>query len=114
MRFTFSVRSNSFGAAPAKARAGIAKGFAAAKDVLLEDMKRRTPVDTTALRNSETAESDERSLTLKAGGGEVDYAIYVHQGTRFVGPRPFMRDAIEQGASRIADDLAAGIRGELQ
>lgn len=111
MKITFSVRSNSFGAAPAKARAGIAKGFAAAKDVLLEDMKRRTPVDRGELRASETAESDERSLTLRAG---TDHAIYVHQGTRRMAPRPFMRDAIEQGASRVAADLAAGIRGELQ
>jgi len=80
---------------------------------LLEDVKRRTPVDRGNLRASETATSDDRSLTLSAGGGDVDYALFVHQGTRRMPPRRFMAEAVEQGIGRIEEALASGIRGEL-
>lgn len=108
-----TVKSNRLPQMPAAAKRGVAKGFASAKGPLLADMKRRTPVDTSALRNSETAESDDTSLTLTAGGGDVDYAVYVHQGARGRAPRRFMTDAIEAGTPNIINALADGIASEM-
>lgn len=113
MKVTVRVTKNDLGKMPAAAKRGVAKGFASAKGPLLADMKRRTPVDTSALRNSETAESDDTSLTLTAGGGDVDYAVYVHQGARGRAPRRFMTDAIEAGTPNIINALADGIASEM-
>lgn len=113
MAVTVKVLRNDFPKMPAAAKRGVAKGFASAKGPLLADMKRRTPVDTSALRNSETAESDDTSLTLTAGGGDVDYAVYVHQGARGRAPRRFMTDAIEAGMPGIVNALADGIASEM-
>ena len=111
MKVTVKVLRNEFGKMPAAARRGVAKGFASAKGPLLADMQRRTPVDTGELRGSETAESNDASLTLTAGS---DHALYVHQGTRRMAARPFMRDAIEAGLPSIVKALQDGITSEMK
>lgn len=115
MPVTVRVLSNDFPKMSAAAKRGIAKGFASAKGPVLADMQRRTPVDRSWLRDSETAESDDTSLTLTAGGGEhdVDYALYVHNGARGRAPRRFMTDAIEAGMPGIVNALADGIASEM-
>lgn len=37
------------------------------------------------------------TATLQAGGGNVDYAIFVEEGAGNRGPRPFIRPAFEKG-----------------
>lgn len=110
MPVTVRVIRNDFPKMSAAAKRGIAKGFASAKGPLLADTQRRTPVDTGELRSSETAESDDTSLTLTAG---TDHAVYVHQGTRRMAARPFMRDAVEAGMPAIVNALADGIASEM-
>lgn len=113
MDLRLTIRSNRFPQAPALLRRAIGAGFEAARGPLLADMQRRTPVDTAALRESERAESDDQRLTLAAGGGEVDYALYVHQGARGRQGRPFMRDAVEQGAPAVAQAIVDAATREL-
>lgn len=102
MRLEFRIAKNDFGVAPARMRGALGKAFASAKGPLLADMQRRTPVDTGALRDSEQATSDDRSLTLTAG---TDHALYVHQGTSRMAARPFMRDAVEANIPAIVDAI---------
>lgn len=57
--------------------------------------KARCPVDTGNLRASITWELARQGDELVARiGTNVPYAIYVHEGTRFMAPRPFLRDAL--------------------
>ncbi len=98
MEIRFEIRANRFPQAPALMRQAIGAAFASQKAPLLSDANRRTPVDTGELRNSESAESDQTSLTLRATAG---HAIYVHQGTSRMPPQPFMRTAVESAIPRI-------------
>lgn len=111
MKVTVKVLRNDFAKMPAAAKRGVAKGFASAKGPLLADTQRRTPVDTGELRGSETATSDDTSLTLTASS---DHAVYVHQGTRRMRARPFMTDAIEAGMPSIVNALSDGIASEMK
>lgn len=104
MRFEFVITRNDFPQAPALMRRAVGDGFAQAKGPLLASMQAGTPVDTGELRGSETAESDDASLTLRA---TAEHAIYVHQGTHKMPARPFMTDAIEAGLPDVVDAIAA-------
>lgn len=115
MAVTVKVLRNDFPKMPAAAKRGIAKGFAQVRPTVLAESKRRTPVDSGGLRDSQTAESDDSSLTLTAGAGLPDArAIFVHQGTRRMAARPYLRDAIEASVPAIANAIESGIRSEMQ
>jgi HK97 gp10 family phage protein len=65
-------------------------------EVILEEMKTLTPVDTGALRDSERIEVVDDAVLLVAGDGErVDYAIFVEIGTYKMAAQPYMRPAID-------------------
>jgi HK97 gp10 family phage protein len=53
------------------------------------------PTDTGALRDSIAVELNRRtgSATVTAGNEQVDYAVFVHEGTHLVEGRPFLREA---------------------
>lgn len=110
MRLDFKITKNTFPTAPAAMRRAIGAGFDASKGPLLASMQQMTPVDTGELRGSESATSDDTSLTLKATAG---HAVFVHQGTRRMGPRPFMRGAIESGLPGVIDNITAAAMREL-
>lgn len=63
--------------------------------------KRRAPVDTGRLRSSLTtalfAVPYEPFLACRVGT-DVDYAVYVHEGTRYMVGRPFLEDALREVA----------------
>jgi hypothetical protein len=111
MELRFEVKSNRFPATLPAMKRAIGAGFAQAKESLLADMQRRTPVLSGALRDSESADSDETSLTLSAG---TDHALYVHNGTYRMAARRFMADAIEAGAPAIVDAIVAAAGSELR
>jgi HK97 gp10 family phage protein len=111
MDLRFEVKSNRFPAMSPAMKRAIGAGFAQAKESLLADMQRRTPVLSGALRDSESADSDETSLTLSAG---TDHGIYVHQGTRRMAARPFMRDAVEAGVPAIVDAITSAAGSALR
>lgn len=66
------------------------------------DSKLNAPVDTGYLRASHTT----RLLPLK---GEVEpmarYAIYVHEGTRFMRARPFLLKAVNENERFVQDEF---------
>lgn len=55
--------------------------------------KTRCPVDTGRLRSSITWRLESSPLTAIVGTN-VSYAIFVHEGTRYMPGRPFLTDAL--------------------
>lgn len=90
------------------------------------EAKRNTPVDTGRLRNSiavaqdpaeasrnsdAATEAGEASNAIQKGmlsaviGTNVNYAPKIHEGTRFIAPRPFLRNALEANRGKLLDEL---------
>jgi HK97 gp10 family phage protein len=59
------------------------------------DAKQRAPVKTGNLRASITAQMTDRLSATVGTGPQAPYAEHVHEGTRRMSPRPFMRQASE-------------------
>jgi HK97 gp10 family phage protein len=90
-------------------------------DEAVERAKDRCPVDTgnlkTTIRKEYPTGDESKSIYVSAGGmmgtasppQEVDYAIYVHEGTRSMVARPFL----EQGAREAVRVLKWGQTGKL-
>lgn len=61
--------------------------------------RQRAPVDTGRLRSSIATTRPEargdRTLVVRIGSN-VRYAIFVHEGTRYMRARPFLREAINE------------------
>lgn len=57
-----------------------------------------TPVDTGRLRASTYSRFQPLTGIV---GTNVDYGIFVHEGTRFMPARPFLRDAVENSESDV-------------
>lgn len=92
MSIQFVVKTNKFPQASALMKKAVGDAFRTQAGPALSDMQRRTPVDTGELRGSEKVEATDTSMTFRATAG---HAGYVHQGTRYMGARPFMTDAID-------------------
>lgn len=76
-----------------------------AKDEL-ENSPRR--IDTGRLRSSITHASDQESVTV---GTNVEYAIYVHEGTRKMAPNAFLKNAFERNMGQVQEYLVNSLRG---
>lgn len=78
----------------------------------------RTPVATSNLRRSE-ASSTERDGNRIMGivGTNVIYAVFVHEGTRFMKARPFFTDALNESGDDVLaifeDAVAKAVAGGL-
>lgn len=68
-----------------------------AADELENDPRR---VDTGRLRNSITSEYDSAEQAVYVGTN-VDYAVYVHEGTRRMAPNRFLKNAFERNADQV-------------
>lgn len=101
---------NAFPQAPANLRRGLQSGMERGGQAIFADMQNRTPVATGALRESERIEVHDGQMRLYAG---APYALFVHQGTHRMGPRPFMTGALQSGQSGLyqamADDASAAL-----
>jgi HK97 gp10 family phage protein len=75
-------------------------GIAMQKSALLveADAKRRTPVDTGRLRASIYTKIGLVRSTVQP---KTNYALYVHEGTRHMRPRPYMEQAAEAMEGRV-------------
>lgn len=102
----WTYRQNGLTGAPGKVKSAISGVFRSNASAVLSDMQRRTPVDTGELRASETATSDDTSLTVRA---TAEHAAYVHFGTRYMSPRPFMQDALDAAVPTVLSDLTDAI-----
>ena len=114
MEFQVTVVKNGLRGATGKSRSGIAKKLAGEKGWVLADAQQQTPKRTEKLVRSEKATSDANSIRLTAGGGEVDYALHVHNGTYKMAAQPFLRDAAEAAVPRIAEGVGQAIAESLQ
>ena len=57
------------------------------------ESKKSTPVDTGRLRTSIISDIRPMKATIAP---HTDYAIFVHEGTRHIESRPFMREGVEK------------------
>ena len=73
---------------------------------VLADAQRAAPVKTGYLRNSGHVEPGDdqysRFVVFSAS-----YAIYVHEGTRYMMGRPFLRQSVELHRNTFRDDLSS-------
>jgi HK97 gp10 family phage protein len=78
---------------------------------LVGEAKRRTPVDTGILRGANqfriVSVSDGKMLQLF---NNTEYAGFVHEGTRYMKPRRFITDAVNQNQTKIKEVAAAAYR----
>lgn len=72
--------------------------------------KKRTPVDTGYLRNSIFVIKDTLGAIISTN---TDYAVYVHEGTRYVRSRPFMRWGVDDASKDIEDVFSEEIEKVL-
>jgi len=70
--------------------------------VAISDQARfNCPVDTGNMRSKIKFETDNNDLKATIGTEDVDYAIFVHQGTRKQSPQPFLVQALDEILGRI-------------
>lgn len=73
--------------------------------------KQVTPVDTGRLRASIFTDIQPLIATIQP---KTDYAIYVHEGTRYITGRPFMKQGVEMAKDEIErvvnDEVSQGLK----
>lgn len=62
--------------------------------------KQRAPVDTGRLRSS--IATDIRPLTASVKTN-TNYAVYVHDGTRYITARPFLSESVQEVSEQVDD-----------
>jgi HK97 gp10 family phage protein len=78
-----------------------------------EKAKRNSPVDTGRMRASITKHTTSRNLHGEVVVG-VNYGIYVHEGTRHMRGRPFLKDAVGQSERDIESYLVEAINNVIK
>lgn len=82
-----------------------------------EEMKRRVPVDTGALRRNITSRVQPSKLTAEIGprrGAGVHYAYWVEFGTSSMPAQPFARPAAERAREVFPKNLRKHVGDELK
>lgn len=79
--------------------------------VILDEMKTLTPVDTGALLESEGMEVVNNELFIYAG---EDYASYVEFGTYKMAAQPFMRPAIDTKSNEAVAAMGVNIENQIK
>ena len=72
--------------------------------------KINAPVDTGRLRASILTEIEPLRATVSP---TVSYAVFVHEGTRYIRSRPFMYDAVQQTKDEINDIFISEIKKSI-
>lgn len=74
------------------------------------DSKRGTPVDTGHLRSS----TYERFSNLKGEvGTNTEYDMFVHDGTRFMKGRPYLRNSVENNSNKTESNFTRAVQNVL-
>lgn len=74
------------------------------------DSRRGTPVDTGRLR----ASTYERFSNLKGEvGTNTDYDIFVHEGTRYMRGRPYLRKAVDSNQAETERNFTVAVQNVL-
>ena len=88
-----------FVGSPQKLRRAIGSALKKSSFLIERESKKRAPVDTGRLRASIFTTLKPFTAIVEP---KVKYAIYVHEGTRFTRPRPFMRLAADDNQQKIS------------
>lgn len=94
----------------AKIQTAVAAGWNTTGAQLLASAQAAAPVDTGELRDSGSISVSGTTLTIQFS---ADHAVYVHEGTRYMGARPFLRTTLEQAASAIESGMGSAIESGL-
>jgi len=108
MKIQMKIVMNKFPSCPGVMTKAISTAFNTLGPQLLSTMQGKTPVDTGALQNSETATVGDKQLTLHAG---TDHAVYVEFGTRYMGAQPYMTPTITGAAGQVGSAISAAASG---
>ena len=74
------------------------------------DSRRVTPVDTGRLR----ASTYEQFSNLKGEvGTKTEYDVFVHEGTRFMRARPYLRSAVEKNTANTDENFTKAVQNVL-
>ena len=83
------------------------EGILEGADLIVIYGKEFCPVRRGDLMRSIRKEREGKTVKIIAGGGAVDYAAYVHEGTSRMPARPFLEQAVRIVAPQIADKIVA-------
>jgi HK97 gp10 family phage protein len=105
------MRINNFGAANRWLKRADEEALNQLGHFLVGEAKKRTPVDTGTLRGA----NQHRVINVRGGRmlqlfNNTEYAIWVHEGTRYMAPRRFITDAINDNQMRIRQVVEAAYR----
>lgn len=92
---------------PNKIQKGLSDAIKKTAFLIEGQAKQNTPVNTGRLRASILTELHPFSATVSP---TVGYAIYVHEGTRYMRSRPFMYDAVQQTKDEISDIFSEAVK----
>jgi len=80
-----------------------------------DDAKALVPVDTGALQESIEAEKlKQLQWQVTAGGGDVDYAVYVEYGTTRAPAQPYFNPAVDGARQGYREKVGAAVRGAAE
>lgn len=121
MGFSYTIKGDSIIAAKAKAKAAIRRGMELEESNTIATIRRGTPRDRGWLQESERIEIAETvigiTMTVTAGGpvsgGIVDYSHYVHDGTRYMAARPYLKEGLERAAPNIEMSIVRELQREF-
>lgn len=100
----------------AEVRKAAEAGLREEAEIEMEEAKRRTPVDTGALRASGHVEQQGLRVTLAFGGPAASYAEKVHEDVEAfhrVGQAKFLESTLKESAPHMTERLAVRIRKKL-
>jgi HK97 gp10 family phage protein len=103
MKVQIQVKCNHLPACTAWMSAAVDTAFKTLGPQLLTQMQGRTPVDTGALKNSETQTSGGKQLTLTAG---TDHCGFVEFGTRYMSAQPYMGPTMQGAAGQVGPAIS--------
>lgn len=96
--------------APSNMKKNLAKAIAVSSYKVGRDSKINTPVDTGRLRASTTIRVTPISGTISTN---TNYDIFVHEGTRRMTARPYLRNALESNENFIDQQFKKAVSDTL-
>ena len=96
---------------PAKLHRAMARSVTRAGMLVERYSKMESPVDTGRMRASINTSVRDLTATIMP---HVNYAIFVHDGTRYMKARPFMDEGYNMAESEIGAVFERNIRGALR
>ena len=106
-----TVLKNDLPAYRSGVRQQLAMHVMATAEMISTGAKQRAPVDTGVMRASITAQMTGATSAVVGTGPQAPYSIHVHEGTRRMSPRPFLRQSAEALRSYWTDGLRRILQG---